>query len=80
MSEETKEWRIISRANCPWCVKAISLLETLEQDVLVEPYHTDENVKFLKDNGLKTVPQVFHKGKHIGGYEDLSEYIRTNSL
>ena len=34
-----------------------------------------ENKAVFKQNGFKTVPQVYHNGKHIGGYEALADYL-----
>ncbi len=59
---------------CPYCVKAKALLDRKganynEHDVT----HDDEARMLLveKSGGLKTVPQIFIAGNHIGGCDDL---------
>lgn len=62
---------------CPYCVKAKDLLKSKginnfkEIDVTGDDNARAELVK--KSNGMKTVPQIFINGKHVGGYDNISE-------
>jgi glutaredoxin len=40
-----------------------------------------EHKKNLKERlpGAKTVPQIFFDGEHIGGYNDLADYIENHT-
>jgi glutaredoxin 3 len=76
--------KIITKDNCPWCVKAKTLLEvngysyrevnvpisfSIEEFyALVETYQTS-----------KTVPKIFDGDELIGGYEDLADWIDNYS-
>jgi glutaredoxin len=36
-----------------------------------------ESRKYIVEEiGARTVPQIFHEGKHIGGYTKLVEYLK----
>jgi glutaredoxin len=36
-----------------------------------------ESRKYIVEEiGARTVPQIFHEGKHIGGYTELVEYLK----
>lgn len=63
---------IIGKEGCPYCVKAKELLE--RHGVPFNYVDKDEDkvadLKFKK-GGFTTVPQIWRKGKHIGGYQDL---------
>lgn len=70
-----------SAFHCPWCVRAKELLniygyDFYEKDINVEPRYKEE----FKEQGFKTVPQVFIGNKHIGGYETTKHYIRNKYL
>lgn len=67
-------WAIIGQAECEWCEKA---WDKLENDLghYANYYDASEIKDLLAMAGLTTVPQVFHNGKHIGGYEDLERYL-----
>lgn len=42
----------------------------LKQDVIDE-------LEALTGTRKMTMPQIFHDGKHIGGFDQLREYVRT---
>ena len=70
---------IYSDLRCTYCNKAKKLLRS--ENIEFEERHLSNPVykKFLKDNGYKTVPQIWnHRGEHIGGYSELRQFfIRT---
>ncbi|VVU94552.1 Glutaredoxin [seawater metagenome] len=59
--------KIVTKDGCGWCTKAKSLLE--EKNIKYCESAPDENFEY------RTVPQVWINGKHVGGYEDLEEYL-----
>jgi glutaredoxin-like protein len=68
---------IISRPGCQYCIKAKQLLVDNDieyQDIVLGK---DVNSIALKAiSGSATVPQLFFNGKNIGGFSELSEYLR----
>jgi glutaredoxin len=66
--------KIYGKSNCPWCDKAKSLLlsyglEFEYVDVGSNPDKLVELKALLPD--VKTVPQIFENGIHIGDYTTL---------
>jgi len=73
---------IYTQDNCGWCVRAISLLEDRGWKPVVHNLSRNSYAKaWLKEAypSVKTVPQIFIYGKHIGGYEDLLRYLEDTS-
>jgi glutaredoxin 3 len=65
---------IVSKSNCPFCVKAKDLLVSLKKDYTEEVIDNEDERKqfYLKcGDGVKSVPQVFLDGLRIGGYTEL---------
>lgn len=65
---------VYGKKDCKYCVAAKDFLE--KNDLEYYYYDVGVNVYFLKMlkerlPGVKTVPQIWIKDKHIGGYEDL---------
>lgn len=74
------KFKVYGRDNCPFCVKAKTLLGMVQQeyeyiDILGE--NTEQLMQMFQDNGFKTVPQIYHNDKHIGGFNELKEYLKT---
>lgn len=68
---------------CGYCARAKSLLERKgaayeETDLTVTPGARD--VMIQRSGGLRTVPQIFIDGKHIGGSDDLQLLERNGQL
>lgn len=68
---------------CGYCSRAKSLLERKgaayeETDLTVTPGARDIMIK--RAGGLRTVPQIFIDGKHIGGSDDLQLLERNGQL
>jgi len=67
---------IITKPGCPHCKKAKDLLTAkgyqFEEIVLG---HDASTVSLSAITGLKTVPQVFIDGKHIGGASELKQIL-----
>ncbi len=67
----------------PYCEKAKALLQKKSLDfkkiyVCDNPDHMIEMIE--KANGKRSVPQIFIKDTHVGGYHDLYEIDRTGDL
>jgi glutaredoxin-related protein len=77
-------YKVYSKNDCPWCVKAKDLLNSL--GIEYEELHYDKD--FSKDdlreligpNLSLTVPQIFVQSRRIGGYEDLVEYVENHGM
>lgn len=77
-------YKLYTKENCPWCVKAKQLLNSV--GLQYEELHYDKD--FTKDdlreligpNLPLTVPQVVVRNHRIGGYEDLVEYMESHGV
>jgi glutaredoxin len=72
-------FHIITKPDCPWCDKAKELLN--EKGIGFTAYLYNDHpmiVKLMFTSGLKTVPQIWHNSTHIGGYEDLEDWLLYN--
>jgi glutaredoxin len=77
-------YKLYTKENCPWCVKAKELLNSV--GLQYEELHYDKD--FTKDdlreligpNLPLTVPQVVVRNHRIGGYEDLVEYMESHGV
>ncbi len=77
-------YRIYTKDDCPWCVKAKRILTDCGikyEELKLGKDFTREELKALLPESLPlTVPQVFVYNKRIGGYEDLAEYLEANGV
>ena len=77
---------IFSKTYCPYCTSAKSILTSLKvDDVVVVELDTSprgaELHKFLITlTGRRTVPNIFIKGRNVGGYDELSEELPILNL
>lgn len=71
---------VFTRDGCPFCVRAKGLLNDagieFEELVLNRDY-TDQTLRAV--SARITYPQVFIDGKHIGGSDDLAEWLEQRS-
>lgn len=67
---------------CPYCIKAKNFLTEKQISFkVIDLTHKPEELKDLKNKtGWKTVPQIFFKGKFIGGYSDMVELDNKGEL
>ena len=68
---------------CPYCVRARALLERkgvayTDIDIIGEPARRAEMVR--RAGGRTSVPQIFVRGEHIGGSDELLELDRNGEL
>jgi glutaredoxin 3 len=70
---------IYSKNNCPFCDQAKSLVES--KGVAYNIINVEEDVnsrKFLVDQGLRSVPQIFQGTTIVpGGYQGLASQTET---
>lgn len=63
---------------CAYCKKAVALLRLKNQDFDYRDISDPENLKFLKDRGFSTIPQIYSgepiEENLIGGYDELVIY------
>ena len=75
---------LISRDNCSFCSMAKELIYLYNQNYReynVESGSSKWVLSLLNKAGYKTVPQIYAPdGKHIGGYEELIEYLKENNV
>ena len=80
MTKENKptvdQFIIYSQSGCSFCTKAFELLELSGAEVeSIDIRLVDGALAMMRNNGFKTVPQIYHDSYHVGGYEDLVRYI-----
>ena len=71
---------IFRKKECPYGEKAISLLKKKNidfEDHIFSSKQEEEN--FKNKHKVKTTPQIFIKGKRIGGYSDLADKYDENT-
>jgi glutaredoxin 3 len=74
---------IYSKSFCPYCVLAKELLEKkkLEFEIIDIVENSDKREEMIeRSNGKMTVPQIFIKDKHIGGFDKLKELDEKGEL
>jgi glutaredoxin 3 len=83
----SKHLEMYTKNFCIYCYKAKEVIKNnpdmafsvTEYNVDTQQAHLDTLKERFPD--VKTVPQIWIAGKHIGGYEDLVDYIdETTSL
>jgi len=76
---------VASKSYCPYCNKAKSVLKSLGEsaDIIELDELSDGSAiqdYLLEVTGQRTVPNIFIKGKHIGGSSDLDALQRNGKL
>jgi glutaredoxin 3 len=77
---------IYTKDFCPYCVAAKALMKDRGveyEEIKVKTDDQDENSdwkKLQKRSGMRTVPQIFHGDKLIGGFDSLSALDKTDNL
>lgn len=61
---------------CPWGTKAWDLLKRHGYDVDDQHIESmDANKRYKEEHNVDETPQIYIKGEHIGGYDQLREYL-----
>lgn len=74
---------IVGTPNCSYCDLAKKLCASEGIDVQYMELHTDispERLNLWVGSTVRTVPQVFVDGIHIGGYTDLDKFIKDKQM
>ena len=68
---------IITRPGCPFCNDAKKMLAERNMDFEEIVLSKDASLRSVRAmTGKETVPQIFIDGKHIGGAEQLADYLK----
>lgn len=71
-----------SKGNCPFCVKAKALLDQkgieYEERILENGWTKEQLLEAVPN--ARSVPQVFVRGRYVGGYNELVDYIEQTNL
>jgi len=69
-----------SKSGCPYCVKAVALLNQkgyfIEERKLEFGWNREQLLESVPN--AKTVPQIFLDGEYIGGHDDLVKHFEKN--
>lgn len=74
---------VYTRPMCPYCVRAISLLQKKGAtiDEICAAFDERKRAEMLRrSNGRRTYPQIFVGETHVGGFDDLAELDRAGKL
>ena len=72
-----------SSYNCGYCDLAKKLLNEKGiqfKDINIQVETEKRNEMLQKSNGRRTVPQIFYKDLHIGGYQELKKLDLSGKL
>lgn len=76
----TKNKAVIwSQPRCVWCDRAVALLTERGYEIEELKLNTqpDKLAFFKKFPSARTVPQIVLNGVHVGGFDDLKEFLRA---
>jgi glutaredoxin 3 len=68
---------------CPYCHKAKELLapyKPIVKDIDLDRNANGTRKALKKISGMKTFPQIFLKGRLLGGYEETSRKMQTRKV
>jgi len=69
-------YKIYSTLNCVYCELARSALNENNIEFMEIKLDTTEKKQSFKDEGFKTVPQIYDdEGNHIGGWNELRKKL-----
>lgn len=70
-------FKIYSKKNCVACDQAKSLLTSLGHGYEVVDVMTSPTAQTLfREKGFRSVPQVYFASEHIGGFNELQQYLK----
>lgn len=70
---------IYGKPECPWCDRVKALFPEHTHHLYIDLSKNPEALDYIRSQGHKTVPQVYHNGIHIGGYEATNKYLKENT-
>ena len=73
---------IYTKPGCPYCVRAMMLLEEKKADVneIVASFDPTLRQEMMQKSGRTTYPQIFIGEKHVGGCDDIYALERAGKL
>ncbi|RIY32713.1 GrxA family glutaredoxin [Psittacicella hinzii] len=79
---------IFGRESCPYCVRAKTIMEELKAQGLAEGVYHDMVVEGITKEDLaakigkevRTVPQVFVNGQHVGGCDNFVAFLTNEGV
>ena len=72
-------YTIYGQPGCQYCERALEVAKGYGSYQYIDISESASAQFYIKETlGAKTVPQIFHDDKHIGGYEDLLDHIVDN--
>lgn len=71
---------IYGKDDCIWCDKAVQYLTDTNRMYRYININEPGVLDYLRLKGLKTVPQIWLDGNHIGGYNDLIFYFDQDKI
>ncbi|TDT37836.1 glutaredoxin 1 [Halospina denitrificans] len=73
---------IYGRMSCGFCTRARRLCEVRglphEWVDMEEKGLTKEDLSKLTGSPVRTVPQIFVDGEHVGGFDEFANYVETH--
>ncbi len=81
MKEVLTQAYMVTKPDCPFCVKAKDYLRGLGVDCTVDVVGEDvmwDDVLKNIPTGKTTVPQIWMRGQYVGGYDNLTEWALYN--
>lgn len=78
--EKPLDVAVFTREGCPFCVRAKGLLHDAGieyEELLLNRDYTDQTLRAV--SARITYPQVFIDGRHIGGSDDLAEWLEKRA-
>ena len=73
---------IYTKPYCPYCVRAVSLLEQKGVDIteIEAAFDPEKRQEMMRRSGRATFPQIFVGDVHVGGCDDLYALDRAGKL
>jgi len=73
---------IYTKPYCPYCIRAVSLLEKKGVDFteIEAAFDPEKRQEMMKRSGRATFPQIFVGERHIGGCDDMLALERDGKL
>jgi glutaredoxin 3 len=73
---------VYTKPFCPYCIRAISLLEKKGVDFteIEAAFDPEKRAEMMQRSGRATFPQIFIGERHIGGCDDMMALERDGKL
>jgi glutaredoxin 3 len=82
VQEAMTDVTIYTKPYCPYCVRALALLEQkgVKFTEIVAAFDPDKRREMIQRSGRTTYPQIFIGDMHIGGCDDMMALERAGKL